>query len=1024
MDSLVTLNDFETFFQEAHGVPPYPWQSRLAAQVVAGTWPEVIDVPTGAGKTATLDIAVFALACQAALPPAERTAPRRVFFCVNRRVIVDAAYQRALRLAERLLEAERRPAQHPTLARVAAALRTLSTLRPESAPPLDVLELRGGLYRDNRWARSATHPLVVCTTVDQFGSRLLFRGYGVSDTAAPIQAGLAAYDSLVLLDEAHMSRPFLQTLAAVRDYLDPTRWAEQAIGVPPLQVVPMTATPPEGVGSRRFSLDAADRAAPRLHRALTAAKPAKLKLVADMPKAVVAEAKALLEMFRQDADLPLYAAAPPASAAIGVIVNRVATARAVEEALRKAFPDAVVELVIGAMRPYDRDAQQARLAALVGPDRPDRSAALSFVVSTQCLEVGADYDFDALITECAALDALRQRFGRLNRRGRPIRAQAVILMDEKAVEPKKPDPIYGDALPKTWAWLQQVAVAGEVDFGVDAFDALLARHGEAGCLPSDCLGPTARREAAALLPAHLDLLCQTSPRPALDPQVALLLHGPQPGEPDVQVCWRADLDAFSLDTWSEVVSLLPPTAAECMTVPLSRLRRWLTGDDRSKDVSGDLLGGGEEAADAKPAEKAPPVLEARRGLLWRGLEDNAVLTSADDLRPGDTLVLPVGAGGWDALGHVPANAPRDVAEPAAVQARDRAVVRLHPSLTAGWPPSPTLTALFERIADPEATLNLEDWRTALRAVADELESGLPQAAPQRPAECSLLTANLRRLADPTLGIIRAPYPDGLGYVLVTRKRLGTAVEWATLLADDGEDERSFLASDAPVTLAAHSRHVRDEIQRTARALPLTIREEVWLAAAEGHDWGKADERFQALLRRADRTEAWLLGATPTTLLAKSDALPLTPAARRQARERAGLPSGFRHEMLSVQMLEAVGDSITDPKGRPFDADELDLILYLVGAHHGRGRPFAPVVADVAAPDVTLTAALLGRTYTASLTTAWREKSPPHRLDSGVGARFWRMQRRYGWWGAAYLEAVLRLADQQASADEERGLLSE
>ena len=219
--------EFRDFYRAIHGYYPFEWQELVAERIIENGWPDddVLDPPTASGKTSMLDIAVYALAAQAGLPALERTAPLRTFFVIDRRLVVDDVTRHAVKILEGL--------KKPELEDVRERLMSFNRERA-----LVVATLRGGMYHDDTWAYLPNQPLICVSTVDQVGSRLLFRGYGLNARRRPIDAGLLGCDSLFIVDEAHLSAPFLQTLGWVRKYAG---WAERPPAPAP-RVLEMTAT--------------------------------------------------------------------------------------------------------------------------------------------------------------------------------------------------------------------------------------------------------------------------------------------------------------------------------------------------------------------------------------------------------------------------------------------------------------------------------------------------------------------------------------------------------------------------------------------------------------------------------------------------------------------------------------------------------------------------------------------------------------------------------------------------------------
>ena len=963
---------------------PFPWQKRVAARVCAGDWPRAIALPTAAGKTGCIDIAVFALACAAK----DARQPRRIFFVVDRRIVVDQAFDHAKKLAKVM---DRAP--EGVLREAADALRDIAEpgwlqLSPADRlrilgkrwatkdekddakrqkllrelkdderewfeiSPLDVYALRGGMYRESAWARSPLQPTVIASTVDQVGSRLLFRGYGVSPSMMPVHAGLVGNDSLILLDEAHCAKPFDQTAQAVESY---RTWGETSAA--PFRFVSMTATPREGVPETQIERDdETDRADPVLGRRLSASKPATL---------VVAE-KAKGKSFKQWGKPLVDKLAEEAKklssefACIGIIVNRVATAR---ELAQKLGADAV--LLTGRMRPLDRDRISAeKLQPLLSnaTGTPPK-----FVVGTQCLECGADFDFHALVTECASLDALRQRFGRLNRVANRPSAKAVVIVRADQTEDTTEDPVYGGSLARTWQWLRgdPASPRAEFDFGVSAVREATA---DVDLAPLNAPSP----DAPVLFPAHLDCWVQTHPVPTPDPDPALFLHGPnQSGQPDVQVVFRADLGDNS-DLWAEIVGLCPPSSSETVAVPIGVFKKWLA-DELVNDETADVEGGTPPEPDDVGKESPP-----RHALRWRGPEESdsktKLVSATRDVTPNDTYVIACSAPGADGLGDFIGTPPGDYSEEAFRRSRDKALLRL---------------------PEFEATDDDEEFDAKLTAA---VQAKVATAFPGWPATVlNSLTDARRRVVD--------RYPEPLKGVVVTGgKRL---YQFDPTHLDDSEPGESFKgrrANNKPITLEDHSYGVAAYAKRFAAGCDLD--EALYTQAGLWHDLGKLDPRFQAMLRQSSPRTA--VGKP----LAKSGKWAGTKKEEEEARAVHQYPAGARHELLSAALVAA---QVAEKTGGGAGAD--DLILHLIATHHGSARPFADAVDETPTADGA-------RPFAPNLfdeafpSISYRQQI--REWNAELPERFWRVVRKYGWWGAAYREAVFRLADHaQSAAEQER-----
>ena len=913
------MPDFTAFYRAVNGRDPFPWQARLATQVAESeAWPAQVGVPTGLGKTACLDIAIWWLASQAECPPTDRVAPTRVWWVVNRRLLVDSTYLHAEAIGRKLADpaGEGLAGCDAEVARaVADRLRGLSA--GTGRQPLEVIRLRGGV--SSRRPSDPSTPAVILSTLPMYGSRLLFRGYGTSRGLRPVDAALAGTDCLVLLDEAHLAPHLMSLIPALADCAPAERPVLPGPRAKPA-VVALTATG-DAQEEGRFDLNEDDEGHDVVRQRLDAAKPVSVvEARGDVGRALAKEALNLIR------DRP--------GASCLVFANTPATARSAFDRLRTDTRKMSAEVVLLTGRCREREAEALRARVLDPahgvPAQRDPATARDrplIVVATQTLEVGADVDAEYLVTETCGVRALTQRLGRLNRLGEHSGARGVYVHypPRKSRTGKHRDgwPVYGDE-PEAVVQRLKDSLSG----AAEAVDLSPRRVAEVLGSPNDDPG-----RAPEMLYGLLWEWLKTTTPPEGEAPVEPYFAGIDGPVYSVSLIWRGHVPAEGDAIWPR------PFDREAIDVPIGEFRRVL-GDDEVVCRLG---------ADRVTAE------QVTRGRL----------------RPGDTVVLACDRGLLDDFGWAP-SAKGPVVD---VSVAEHGL--------------PLSTEGLRRLCRVSVARDVIDRALGLSDRDDEVDER------ERAQSVGQILSAIE--GNPPLGwdehdwttflerLDRAPV---VGRWEVPRLVLDGK---ASAFSNDSRDERSL--STASRDLELHGKAVAVRARDIAERVGFSedfARAVEW--AGRLHDLGKADSRFQRWL---DPQGKW---AEP---VAKSN---MPQHLWDKARVEAGWPQGGRHEALSARL---VAEWLAASEERPVDGME-DLLMHLIVSHHGSGRPLVAPVEDGTRDSVSVHVSEAELKVSADLEL----------VDWDQPSRFKRLNDRFGPWGLALLESIVRQADHQVSGGAE------
>jgi CRISPR-associated endonuclease/helicase Cas3 len=884
---------FETGFRELTGHKPFEWQSRFFLELIADRWPEHCDIPTGLGKTSV--IAIWMLAKAWILKQGKDFFPRRLFFIVDRRVVVDQATAEAEKLREKLLEVNA-----PPILREVRELFGASCLSV-SEEPFAISTLRGQRRDNGDWFRDPSRTAVIVGTVDMIGSRLLFSGYGLGKYPASLQAGLLGQDTLVVLDEAHLCASFETLLFQARDFV------RKHPVLRPFELVSLTATG-RNASNSIFSINPVNETAEAAKR--LAAK----KTLSLIPVTSTGTKKSDWDNALLDQAVEEVLALAASNRSIVVYFDTVKLVLGLETRLKARGIDPVV--LTGEMRGYERDAflNSGTLSPfLKGRTYGTKTAIL---LATAAGEVGIDLDADDIVCDAVSLERTIQRIGRCNRFGNGAASIRVIVVDEFLDEPARETLSALQLLPKVGTGYDASPSAvsnllrNKANFPKAFSSVPLTLELDDFVLDDWALTSVARTVKNSATGAYEPDYA----RPLVDRWLRGLEKEP---EYHVSLVWRSDLESYGSDEdFLAMARALPLAPREIASVADFRVREILQAILR-------------EHGDEKIVQRSPDdtwSLKTVKQLL------------GEDIR-NSTLYLPAKLGGLNKKGLPDPSRVRDgVAD---VVEREN-FLRFHLTEIKDTYFARELNDVGQLVG-PVISFAVANWKASFRRQVLDPQTGLLGGFVPK-------FFRLLELDETTGDCISE---KGIVYLAVKNLR-----------EDSYEGVRDMLLSDH---LDTADRIARELV--TVLGLPPNLAEAIVTAAAN-HDLGKDRPWWQK----------YVLGNTdyPKRKLAKI---------ADNSAAKVSLNDYYRHEFGSLLDL--------DPKlsGNPLRG----LILYLVAAHHGNARPFFEE-----------------RQYLKHIKERPESKHRVMAMDREVTRLYLELQHLYGWWGLAYLEALVKCVDINAS----------